>query len=270
MLAKAQTEKQKGSEQGFFVRFAAGYAMPQAGMVQLDEMGIEGNSSNTSTSTNVTQKNVSFGAGPCLRLAAGYNFNRHFGAELGFHAVIPKTYDFNETIGTSYNSSRATKADGPLYVVPAFVFATGSEWKLYGRAGIGIPVSQKINQTVTANYTNQGTFAETRTEYELRFQPAFEGSLGLSHPLNPHLSLQAEISLISRSAYLKRSEMTALTVNGEDKLDDISVYGRITEYDMENVENNSFPINANEPHRELSYPVSFGSLGVNVGVTYTL
>lgn len=233
----------------------------------MDDVAIKGSEVYDDTVYHVTQQKVSFGQGVNLRLAAGYQINRNFGVELGFHGVIAPRYTYTVGDGPDFAAEQVTQASGPYYLTPAFVFSTGSKWRVFGRAGLGIPLTNTIVQEFSSyDRLFDQSFVGKRT-IELSFKPAFEGSIGLSHPLSEQLSIQMELSLISRTAYTKRSEITDYEVNGVELVSFLKPNQKVIEYSEEETIGNQNP--SYLPEKRLSYPVPFSSLGFNVGLTYS-
>lgn len=268
-VSTGQTKSSRNSASGFYLRFAAGYAFGQSGTTQIEGTGIEGSEFLQGSSERVTQKKVSFGQGPSLRLAGGYHLSKHVAVELGLHAVIPQTYTYG--LYDDYSDAEvSSKAVGPYYAIPAIVLSTGSQWRVYGRAGLGLPLTQTIKQefSIVDYYPGtRDTRLEASQDLELSFMPAFEGSLGLSHPVNDRLSIQAEFSVISRTAYAKSAELTTYSIDGQELLPLLNTSSKETEYSTEVVFDNK--PSSLEPRQELTFPVGFSSVGFNLGVTYS-
>lgn len=266
IATSAQKNDAGNPVKGFFARLALGYAFPQAGMSQINGQGIKGSESLNGNTLVVSQKTVSFGQGPSLRVAGGYQFNKSIAAELGFHGVLSPEFNYTSVDGSLRNYEWKTKAQGPMYVVPAFVFSKGTEWRIYGRAGIAFPVTNKMTQDLKQTSTTSGSVTEMTFETEFFFKPGLEGSLGVGHPLNQHLSIEAELSLISRNANVSRTELTKYTIDGLDGLPAFSTNQKVTEYSRDY--EYTFPPSASEPAKAPTYAVPFSSFGVNVGVRW--
>jgi hypothetical protein len=248
------------------MRLAAGYAIGHSTIMNMDGVGIDGSRSINGNIMSMSGKKVSFGQGPSLRIAGGYNFTGNIGVEVGVHGVISPTYSYQENDQQYSFVDQSTTANGPYYIVPAVVFSMGSQWRFFGRAGLGLPLSQKVKQEVTTNVPSLKQKIKINSDIVCHFQPAIEGSLGLSHPLNKNIALQAELSLISRTAYAKRSELTGAELNGYDVLSQIPIAYRVTEYDKEA----SIDFTASNTFgNSLTFPVAFSSLGLNLGITYS-
>jgi hypothetical protein len=268
-LGIAQKSKADEPVRGFYGRLAFGYALPQAGMTQINGQAIDGSATLDGNNFSVSQNRISFGQGLCLRLACGYQFSRRFAAELGVHGVFPQEFSYtapDPSFGNYLMHDLKTKAQGPIYIVPAFVVSTGRVWRVYGRAGIGLPVVNKVTMNETQTNSTTQSVTETTRDLTLNFKPSFEGSLGLSHPLNAHLSIEGELCLISRNAYAKHSELTKYTLNGQDGLPAFSTNQKETDYSFSY--DNSLQQSATEPAKAATFAVPFSSFGFNIGVRW--
>jgi hypothetical protein len=255
-----------------YARIGIGYSFVHAGQTEMNGSGINGSEAANGNSFAIEQKPASFGSGFSANLAGGYMITRHIGIELGVHAILSPakyTYSGYDPAYPSFTRTHVTeiKADLPVYIIPAVVLTTGDELKVYGRAGLVLPVSDKMVVTETYAGSLPGMTTDVfTTKIENRFGMGLQGAGGLAYVLNNHLSLWGEVSAISRNAYIKRSEITGYTQDGLDALPSYTTTQKVTEYDFES--SSEHPVLATEPNRQPTFSIPYSSIGLSVGVKY--
>ena len=265
---KAQSEK---STSPLYVRLGAGYGFVHAGQTESGGAGLNGSEKLNGNSTTIERKPASFGSGFCMNLAGGYMITKHIGVELGAHAVLaPTKYTYSGIVpltGGTRSFVREVKADLPVYLIPAVVLTTGDMIQFYGRAGLVLPLSDKLSVTETQTGTLPGQTTDVITlDVKNHFNIGLQGAGGIAYPLNEHLSIWGEISAISRNAYIKRSEITAYTQDGQDALPVFTTNQKVTEYDFES--ENEYPMPATQPNKAPTFSLPFSTVGFSVGVKY--
>ena len=273
-VATAQTDDAHSGKatSPLYIRVGLGYGFVHPGQTDINGAGINGSETLTGNSLSVERKRGSFGTGLYADFAAGYMINRNIGVELGVHAILaPTTYTYKGFV-PQYNYSRSfvreMQADLPVYLIPAVVLTTGDKLQFYGRAGLVLPLSNKltVNETQAGYSSPFQTTDVITTEIKNHFSIGFRGAGGMAYVLNKHLSVWGEISAISRNAYIKRSEITAYTQDGQDALPVFTTNQKVTEYDFET--ESEYPMPAAEPNKAPTFSLPFGTVGLAFGVKY--
>jgi hypothetical protein len=271
-IASAQADDQAGRPAAaFFLRAGAGYGLVHAGQTSVNGAAVNGSESLNGQTVSVERKSASFGAGLCATVAGGYMFTRHLGLELAAQAVIaPRKYAYSGPVPGFGNTRTFTSemyAKLPVYLIPAILLQTGNKLQLYGRAGLVLPISDRLTNKETRSGTGPGQTTQVFTrELENRFSIGLQGAGGLSYPLTGKLSVWGEVNAISRNAYARRSELTAYTEDGLDGLSTFTTTQRIVEYEFSYEVTE--PVPASQPDKQPAFSVPFGSIGLSLGLKY--
>jgi Outer membrane protein beta-barrel domain len=257
--------------QGFYLRTGLGYAFAQAGQT-IDGTATPYNGSFNNNTQAYSIKSASFSAGVQGYVGIGYMFNNNVGVQMDVNlGVSPKKYSFkadNVNLG-GYTGSVTYKAQAtsPVIMMPALVLQSGGDtWNIYSRFGLALPLDTKITQDqIQANAPNTGaptvddfTFTVTNS-----FSLGFAGAAGVRYKLSDRISLWAECSLLSMSVYIKKSELTDVTRNGQG-VPLSAVSGNLVVNYSKNITADS--AGANMP----AYSQPFSNVAINAGVTFNL
>lgn len=241
-----------------------------------------GNSNYTSSNGQVTTKRNkgegSLGRGVQLDGFAGYRLNNNLSLELG----LAYLYGFkNESV---YSSSNTTYSNyykdqmqaQSLRLLPGLKFSSGEgQLKPYARAGILLGLISKLESNSESNSQYFGSFPSSSSE-ETTFEASgglslgFAGSLGLDIKLSESVNFFSEIQMISHSWAPKKGVYTKYTEDGVDVLPNMSINEKETEFVDEYSYDSNAPSDPNQPEKELKMFLPFSSVGLRVGLSFTL
>ena len=182
--------------------------------------------------------------------------------------LATKKYTFTQADagGTGNSNSFVEQAKSPFMLIPAIVVQSGGDpWNIYARLGLVIPVSTKITQDEVDTYPATSTAALEVDDFTAKIKNSFSlgyaAAAGVSYKLNDKVSIWAEVSLLSLSAYVKEADLTAISVNGQNY--PLSGYtGTTTIKYGKNV--------AADSVLQPTYSQPFSNVGINVGICFRL
>jgi hypothetical protein len=266
------------SAQGLYFRAGLGYAMPQAGQTitgSAYELPYRGSLSNEIT---YDLKGASFSAGLKGYLGLGYMISKNVGIQLDAHLGLSNStlsftannVNLNYSNGTSILSNMTVeqRAVFPVNLVPSMVVTTAcSQWDVYCRMGVALPVHSRIEKERTiSNAPGTGVLTQTRETWEVRssFSSGLAAAAGFQYNISPSLSIWGEVSVLSMSLYIKEAQLTDFSYNGQSiPLGQLSGtmtynYNKNTTFDTANL--------STQP----AYSQPFSNVGFNVGIRTTL
>lgn len=265
--------------QEFYLKFGGGYAFPGAGKqiysyAQRDILntGIEPYLADLvfDQQTNlVSSKKVkdSYGRGGKVGVTFGYMFGEHTGFEVAFNGFFGTKIKSEVTTDNGNISHHDFSTSALMYTItPAFVVSTpmaDGSVKPYGRLGAYIGIDPRITTRAVANiFGNKDAFKfGDRLSGKTIF--GVEIAFGSDFRLSSKLSAYAELTLISASASFKKRNIIQDEIFGINILPVLDV----TEFDL--VKRLPDFKNAG-PALDESHPMPFGSIGLNVGVKYSV
>lgn len=231
------------------------------------------------TSTSKTIEG-SYGAGLNISGAFGYTLSENIGVELGISYATGRKYttesnygDIRQEVLKSFTHETESSKSKAVLFTPMLKFITHKRnFTPYFLIG---PVVGKINFTRALSRSteeNEAIVAEVRnTKYKGGISVGLRGAVGVSVVLNRKFSMFSEIMFTGMNYFPKESEIVRYTVNGEDKLGQLTenirktVYVKEVEIDSDNASDYD-----NNPGKSLRFPLSMSSVGANVGVLVKL
>ena len=259
--------------QGFYFRLGLGYAFPQAGQT-LDGTGApySGSRTNSTYLQTYSVNSASFSAGFQGGLGLGYMFNEHVGVQLDASVGLAnKKYTFddeNVNLGSVQGSvTYIQQAKSPVIFIPALVLQTGGDpWNIYARVGLAVPISTKIteDQVVAIPLSTGGLEIDDYTsQIKNSFSLGYSAAAGVHYKLNDKVSIWGEVSLLSLSVYIKESDLTSVTSNGQSvPLSQVNGTQTVKYSKKATVDSNG----AQEP----TYSQPFSNVGINFGIAFRL
>lgn len=282
---QAQPGGAKTTAGSAYLRAGIGYSFAHAGQTEIltgSGDGFRFNSSTTASNGTIGSfstsevKGGSFGAGGSIAIAGGYMLTRHIGIELGVNAlVLPRRYEATEKGsggGSFYDLTMTTKAELPVYIIPAIVLTTaGADVNVYSRFGAVLPARDKLSIKMEYNETTATGGGTTTAEYDLTnyFRVGIQAALGLTVPVKKNIGFWAEAVAISRNTYAKRLEMTAYSVDGVNRLQTFSINEKVTEFEFETTSGTTNN-NPNNPRKAFTSSVPYSSIGIQAGLKFGL
>jgi hypothetical protein len=210
------------------------------------------------------------GFGPVLR--AGLFVTDFMAVELGVNYHFGFTKKIEPDVSSGVKSSGASallKYSGSmLQLIPAVVIQPNFDLgnvAPYARIGLIVGVLPSIK---TKFEVNDGTDVTAGTlKYTGNVSIGGTAALGCDFSLSEMLAIYAEIYYDAMSYVPTKGKMTAFTLNGEDKLSDMTT----SEKEVKFVKDlTGFTPSDDEPDQELRTSYPFNNVGINVGVKIKL
>jgi len=270
--AKAQETSVSGGDKGFYFKLGGGYNFssgkstlgPYQGVIPNNAIGgLNSYPGWNVDGDNVENINTNLGKGFSFGGTVGYMFNKHLGAELNIDYLIgskaeAKYYDSPDWSTSNLYSKMLMKK--PNFVVTAGYSAINP----YGKLGL-ILGHGKVFQDI-AIYDGDIYNIETEANGGIAF--GFNAGLGVDFSLNSKLSIFCEANLNNLTYAPKEGKITKLTQNGVDITSSLSISEKEYEYEDEvNVNGSSNP---NQPTKWMKTHFDFNTVGIKVGLKYSL
>lgn len=214
-------------------------------------------------------KDVNLGKGLNFGATIGYMFNSNLGAEVAVDYLMgSKTKTKIIGSGGSLEQSLSSKM---IQIKPALVISAGySKFNPYAKFGVIIG-SGKINQEFKLLLTDV-TDAEAEAKGGIAF--GFHAGVGLNFVLTPKLSLFGELNMNNLSYAPEKGKLIKYNVNGVDQLATLDRYIKEYEYTDQNpyvnVGGGGITPDPNQPYRAPKTTYSYGTVGLNFGLKYSL
>ncbi len=236
--------------------------------------------STTVTSSYQSYRN-SYATGVSFTVGLGIMITKHFGAELtGFYTVCKKQnfesqIQMQDNLGYHFYANNEYSLKGTYYgLKPSFTFTLpGNELRPYARIGAVLGFS-KLEENMKMHVTNDSpnylpfSGMEYTLQYKMKLVAGINASLGLEYMILTRLWLYAELE----GSFVNYSPLSATYTNYEVNRQDITKKMTIHEREISFVESYSDADNksANEPTKMLPINYSFSSIGISIGLKYTL
>jgi hypothetical protein len=258
--------------QGLYLGIGGGYGFPAAKEAAYES---KTNASGTSTSTDYTKVNLSLGKGINTGFFVGFMFNKNLGAELGVSYLIGS----KTTIQDEASSNNASSIDEIIFkgnmlrLTPALKMMVG-EGKLQPYTKLGMIVGVGGKFTEEYNSSSTGPFGSSSSiekyEYTGGVSLGFYGGLGINYALSENLCLFGEIAGNYQNWAPTKGELVTATYDGLDELPFMTTSEKEVEYFDELTVNNNSPTDPGSPSKDLKFYVPFSSIGINIGLVFTL
>ena len=217
--------------QNFYLRWGLGCAVSTSANISTDYTY---NMNGSDVQKSVAKKG-GYGSGLPLVMAAGYQLSKYAGFELGIDYFYGFSY---KSVSTFPTYTTETKRHGQmLSLVPAVVvfFPLNNKITPYARLGLKLGI---LNRVTTSYNRTAGTNVYPQ-DWEARdyggVAVGVQAACGAELKLNTNLALFGEIQVDGISYAPKHGEYTAYTLNGVDKMGDMTVndkqWNYIREYD---------------------------------------
>ncbi len=251
--------------QGIYAKINAGYGL-QMSSRNIDYFSFTNFSIDTTSSTQ-EQVKTSLGKGLVFEGAVGYLFNKNIGVELGVSYLLGTKTQTNQTLyGSRRNNSLSANM---LRINPSFVVSCGFE-KInpYAKLGLIIGFGKIFYED---DYTSAGgSVVSEIMELSGGIALGLNAGAGIMYHLNEKLSLFGEINMVNLSYSPSRGELTKSTINGTDRLPDLTIAEKEVDFVDSYTTDTNTPYTHTEPREELKESFPFGSAGLNVGIKINL
>lgn len=283
------------SEGGLYVSFGLGYGLGlgsqnMTGFNDSTYTETEGSLVNPIPFMKVTydQINLSLGKGLCINGSVGYMINGNFGVELGLSYLLG-----GKTTSTQTNEKTTTtqisKGEGitsiqasMVRISPSIIIASGMEGiNPYAKFGMTLGFgSFNIENTNTSTNTIMlpGIMDTTiinktfnNREFSGGLAIGINATLGCSFTMSDNISIFGEFNMINMSYSPSMSEIKEYSINDVDKMSLLTTVAQKQTNYYESLEysSTSTPHTSDEPSQALKQSISFGSIGLNIGMKIT-
>jgi len=212
------------------------------------------------------QVNVSLGKGVNFGLTYGYMFSKNIGAEVGLSFLIggkTKSKDIYPDGETNYAVfSRMVKINPSLIISPGYE-------RINPYAKMGFLIGSGSIQYEVKDH-NEDEDSEGKYKFNGGLASGLTAGVGVLYKVNDRISVFAEINTINLSYAPKKGKLTKRTTDGIDQLITMSRYQKEIDFVDSYTEVPNQPPDQNSPRQSLKQKFSFGSVGLNFGVQFSL
>ncbi len=259
--------------QGFFTEISGGYSY----MLAPQEIGTNESTIDTDTENKEEYESVkgSYGQGTNFGLKLGYMINSNFGFDLNTSYLISSkfessdsykyTYDWGENVEGSTDRLDQAKM---LRFNPSFIMSMGNE-KISPFTKIGVVFGIGSVEQNFESSGSDGVYKYTRL-LNGGLSIGASAEIGLKLKLTEKLSFVGAVNFLAMNYAPKKGEYTSVTYNGMDMLDLLQTSDKEVEFVDGYSVSNSDPDNSNQPSKELKMYMPFSSVGLNVGIRFSL
>jgi hypothetical protein len=212
----------------------------------------------------------SYGKGAEFALYGGYMIHSNLGAELGFSYLAGAKWS-GSYIKETVMSDQTTYSARMMRLSPGVRVTFGEHSiKPYMRLGLVIGLGGKITADETIQDMQSNTTTLKTTRYTGGISMGLRSSIGAMFKLSDLISLFGEINVVSQSLGATSSNVTAYSVNGADKLSTLTTSQKQTAYSSSYSSTYSSGPSISDPAQALKSYRPFSSLGLEIGVHFTL
>ena len=254
--------------QGAYFTLGAGYNLPTSTQT-LDALSFS-DEIMTENTTTYKQNYVSLGKGLSVGGAFGYKFNENIGAELGISYLMGSTWESKMAYSDFATSMTSTDeiSSKMTRINPQFVISMEAN-KLTPYAKVGLLLgmgSMSLNSKV--EYLD-GVVEQT-TIFNGGVATGFTTTIGASYAINDKISLFGDLNMVNMSYSPTKGIMTKYAENGVDLLSLMDPIDKEIQFVDTYVEDDNIQPSITEPSKALKIKFPFSSVGVHIGVKYTL
>jgi hypothetical protein len=196
-------------------------------------------------------------------------FNEHIGIDLsasfGLSSQQQTFNDNNVKIDSILcNVQVIQHAVSPIMLMPALVLqSSGEKFQIYSRTGVAIPLRTRIQQDQVI--TNQPGYGAVETDdYSLKIRNYFSlgltAAVGAQYKMNSHSFLYFEASLLSLTVFIKESDVTSVSVNGQGNYVSQLSASQLTTY-----YSNNYSANATDQTHQPTFGQPFSNIMFSIG-----
>jgi opacity protein-like surface antigen len=255
------------TKNGLYFSFNTGYNFNASSATDTNNSIIYNNSINGFNV--ISQKseaiNVSFGKGFNLGGAIGFMFNKNVGAELGINYLFGS--QITTTSKSNDSSSEYNDYTRMLQFRPTIIISAGMD-KLnpYAKFGFLVGTGSIESESTQKSGSNNAIIKATR-DGGIAF--GYHAGVGLSYKISEKIDLFGELTMVNMSYAPTKSKVTSATFNGVNRLSELPVIEKETEY-VDSIDIVNVDANSNAPRKRLRFRVPFGSFGFNFGLKINL
>lgn len=221
---------------------------------------------------------TSLGKGLNFGLNLGYMFNSNIGIDLQCSYLLG-----DETSGESkdnftyfninyYDYEKESIKSQMFRVNPSIIIASGFD-KLdpYAKFGVILGFGSITYNRLYEEYENNQLEHKKIVKWKMDGGMAFgiSSALGLMYHISDLISVYGELNLVGMSYAPKKGVMTEYTVNGSDKLPNLTTYDKEIDFVDDITYDYDIPPSPAEPRKELKIYLPYSSIGFNIGVRFS-
>ena len=193
-------------------------------------------------------------------------FTKNLGVEIGLSSLKGD----HTTLNSSFiNGTDMVDLSSTMFRInPSIVIAAGMNGlNPYARFGVIIGTGSIIE---TIKYTENPNSSSTTMKLNGGNTVGLSAAIGAQIKLTGRISVFGELAMVNMSYAPTRGEITAYTFNGIDKLTSLKPREILTDYVESYTVNSNQTTPDNEPSKGLLQKFPFGSIGMNIGLKYSL
>ncbi len=256
----------------FYINVGGGYNLGIANQSLLN------NYERTNNIEKMENVKTSLGKGLNFGLNLGYMFNGNIGIDLQCSYLLgdenagesKSNYTFFST--NYYDYEKISVKNQIIRINPSLIIASGFD-KLdpYARFGVILGFGSVTYTNLNEEYENNILENKVIEKWKFNGGMAFglSSALGLMYHISDLISVYGELDLVSMSYAPTKGVMTEYTVNGADKLPDLTTDAKEIEFLDEITYDDDNPPSTAEPSKELKFYFPYSSIGLNIGVRFS-
>jgi len=265
----------------FYINVGGGYNLGIANQSLLYNIANQSLLINYESTNNIVKiENVktSLGKGANFGLNIGYMFNGNIGIDLQCSYLLgdETTIEHKDTYtlwGTNYyDYEKITLKSQMVRINPSLIIASGFD-KLdpYARFGVILGFGSITYTDLYEEYENNLLEDKAIEKWKFNGGIAFglSSALGLMYHVSDLISVYGELDLVSMSYAPKKGVMTENTINGVDRLPNLTTYDKEIEFLDEITFDYDNPPSTAEPSKEPKEYFPYSSIGLNIGVRFS-
>ena len=220
----------------------------------------------TNTSSKASLSNINLGKGIPVGLTAGYLFSKYLGAALGVNYIVGGVATANTTeITGDYTAIEVSKR--MIQIRPSLVLTPGLD-KVNPYIKMG-PVLGMANVTIDQNRKVGSDHYNIVLDLTGGLAVGFQSSFGVLYPLNDRLRFFGELTYTDLFYEPTKGEYTVYSKNGVSQLPTMNTYTKEIDF-VDTITSGPGAPSPTNPQQRYRSPLSFSSIGLHVGLHYSL
>ncbi|MGB4230138.1 MAG: outer membrane beta-barrel protein [Bacteroidales bacterium] len=264
----------------FYINVGGGYNLGIANQTLLNiaNQTLLINYESTDNIQKIENVKTSLGKGLNFGLNIGYMFNGNIGIDLqcsyllGDETTGEYKYNYTYFNNNYYDFGKISLKSQMFRVNPSIIIASGFD-KLdpYAKFGVILGFGSITLNYLYEEYENNQLQDKEVVKWKMDGGMAFgiSSALGLMYHISDLISVYGELDLVSMSYAPTNGVMTEYTVNGADKLPDLTTDAKEIEFLDEITYDYDNPPSTAEPSKELKFYFPYSSIGLNIGVRFS-
>ncbi len=256
----------------FYINVGGGYNLGIA------TQSLLANYESTNDIEKIENVKTSLGKGLNFGLNLGYMINGNIGIDLQCSYLLGdeatgESKDYYTFMNTNYYDYEKNSIKSQMFRVnPSIIIASGFD-KLdpYARFGVILGFGSITFNRLYEEYENNQLEHKKIEKWKMDGGIAFgiSSALGLMYHISNLISVYGELNLVGMSYAPKKGVMTEYTVNGSDKLPNLTTYDKEIDFVDDITYDYDIPPSPAEPRKELKIYLPYSSIGFNIGVRFS-